>query len=96
MIPVQQYYICLLVLLKAVSEKGNVACVEMGPLLKKKRSHSPTASQRSTPRDPAINPGALVSQENSLLLSLEGSQFRKSSKYSFRLASQFSPAEDVI
>lgn len=50
MIPVQQYYICLLVLLKAVSEKGNVACVEMGPLLKKKRSHSPTASQRSTPR----------------------------------------------
>ena len=27
MIPVQQYQICLLVLLKAVSEKGNVACV---------------------------------------------------------------------
>ena len=46
--------------------------------------------------DPAINPGALVSQENSLLLSLQGSQFRKSSKYSFRLVSQFSPPEDVI
>ena len=46
--------------------------------------------------DPAINPGALVWQENSLLLSLQGSQFRKSSKYSLRLANQFSPPEDVI
>ena len=46
--------------------------------------------------DPAINPRALVSQENSLLLSLQGSQFRKSSEYSFRLVSQFSPPEDVI
>ena len=36
MIPVQQYQICLLVLLRAVSEKGNVACVEMGARWKRR------------------------------------------------------------
>lgn len=37
---------CLLVFLKAASEKGNVACVKMGPLLEKIK-HSSTAARRN-------------------------------------------------
>lgn len=53
MIPAQQYQICLLVFLKAASEKGNVACVKMEPLLEKIK-HSSAAAWRNQPSAPLI------------------------------------------
>lgn len=53
MFPAQWYHICLLVLLKAVSEKRNIACVEKGPLLKKK-SPSSTVAQCPQPSTPLV------------------------------------------